>query len=167
MGPIDLSEEARRLSQLPQKGSLFLKEFREFAMKGNIIDLAVGIMIGTAFNKIVTALVNDIVMPPIGYLMGKVNFASYFVALGDAKPESIEAAKAAGVPTINYGLFINVIIEFTIIAFVTFLVVRQINRMRRRGDVPPTTRECAFCFEVISIKATRCPKCTSQLNSES
>lgn len=160
---INLQEEAKRLAGLPTKGSRFLREFREFAMKGNIVDLAVGIMIGTAFNKIVTSLVNDMVMPPIGYLMGKVNFSSYFLNLSGTEYESIEAAKAAGAATINYGLFFNVLIEFTIIAFVTFLIVRQINRMRRRGEVPPTTKECPYCFEIISIKAVRCPKCTSQL----
>ena len=152
-----------RKLQIPKNSSRLLNEFKEFAMRGNIVDLAVGIMIGTAFNKIVTSLVNDIVMPPIGLVLGKVNVASFFINLTGKDYASIEAAKADLAPTINYGLFLYNILEFLIIAVVTFLVVRQLNRMRRSGDVPSTTKECPFCISIIPIGATRCPACTSNM----
>jgi len=145
-----------------------LKEFKEFAVKGNVVDLAIGIIIGTAFGKIVTSLVSDIIMPPIGLLLGKVDFSNLYLNLSGQQYESLKAAQAAGASTINYGLFINVIIDFIIVAFVMFLVVKQMNRLKRQPEpvtpVAPNTKECPFCFTNIPIKATRCPNCTSQLS---
>lgn len=141
-----------------------LKEFREFAMRGNVIDLAVGVVIGGAFGRIVTSLVNDIVMPPIGLLLGDVNFANLFVSLNGTKYASLADAQAAGAATINYGIFINTLIEFIIVAFVIFLMVRGINSLKRPPvPVAPTTKDCPHCFTAIPIPATRCPNCTSEL----
>jgi large conductance mechanosensitive channel len=141
-----------------------LKEFKEFAMRGSVIDLAIGLIIGAAFGKIITSFVNDILMPPIGLLLGNVDFANLFITLkGDQLP-TLAAAQEAGAVTLNYGLFINNIIDFIIVAFAIFLVVRQINRMKKApAPADPTTKECPFCYSTISIKATRCPSCTSQL----
>ena len=142
-----------------------LKEFREFIARGNVIDMAVGIIIGVAFGKIVTSFVNDIIMPPIGLALGSVDFAALFVPLKGSYP-TIAAAKAAGAPTINYGLFINSIIEFLIIAFAVFLLVKAVNRIKRKPEERPAdTTECAYCCSKIPIKATRCPACTSQLSA--
>jgi large conductance mechanosensitive channel len=139
-----------------------LKEFREFAARGNVIDLAVGLIIGAAFGKIVTSLVNDLLMPPIGMALGRVNFADLFIALDGSSHPSVEAAKAAGSPTINYGIFLNTIFEFVIVAFAVFLLVRQINRMRGPAQVPvDESRECPFCLTRIPRKATKCAHCTS------
>ena len=136
------------------------KEFKEFAVKGNVLDMAIGIIIGGAFGKIVTSLVNDVVMPPIGLILGRVDFNDLFVSL-DRKPyASLALAKAAGAPTINYGMFINNILDFAIVAFVMFLIVRQFNRMRPPAE--PTTKECPYCLSQIAVKASRCPHCTSQ-----
>jgi large conductance mechanosensitive channel len=148
-----------------KKESRMLKEFKEFALRGNVIDLAVGIIIGAAFNKIVTSLVNDIIMPPIGLLLGGVDFSNLFINLSSTPYASLADAQAAGAPTINYGLFINNIIDFIIVAFVIFLLVRWINRMRARPaeQVTPTTKPCPYCFSTINIKATRCPECTAEL----
>jgi large conductance mechanosensitive channel len=143
-----------------------LKEFKEFIMRGNVLDMAIGIVIGGAFGKIVTSLVNDILMPPIGVLLGNVDFANLFVNLSGKPYASLADAKAAGAATINYGLFLNTIIDFVIVAFVIFLLVRVVNRMRREQEAPPavpTTKECPYCLSSIPIKATRCPNCTSQL----
>jgi large conductance mechanosensitive channel len=142
-----------------------LKEFREFALRGSVIDLAVGIIIGAAFTGVVNSLVNDIIMPPIGMLLGGVNFADLFISLNGQSYPSLEAAQAAGAPVIAYGQFINTIINFLIVAFVIFLIVREINRMRKRGEVPAeqTTKECVYCASTIPIKAIRCPECTSDL----
>ncbi len=149
-----------------------LKEFKEFALRGNVFDMAVGIIIGGAFGKIITSFVNDILMPPIGLLVGKVNFTNLFIALDGKTYESLEVAKAAGAPTINYGVFINTVLDFIIVAFVIFLLVRQMNRLRRKQEAEaaaaaapaePTTKECPYCASVIPIKAKRCPHCTSQL----
>lgn len=137
-----------------------LREFKEFVMRGNVVDLAVGIILGVAFGRVVTSFVNDIVMPPVGLVLGRVDFANLFISLTGERYPTLQAAKAAGAPTINYGLFINAIIDFIVVAFVIFLVVRQINRMRRES---PTNRECLYCASVIPLKATRCPNCTSQL----
>jgi len=143
-----------------------IKEFKEFSIKGNVLDMAIGIIIGTAFGKIVTLLVNDIIMPPLGLVLGKVNFADRYVNLSGQQYESLEAAKAAGAATINYGTFINLVLDFFIVAFVMFLMVKQVNRMKRKPEPgPATTKECPFCFSAIPIKATRCPACTSQLPS--
>jgi large conductance mechanosensitive channel len=140
------------------------KEFKEFVMRGNVLDLAVGIIIGAAFGKIITSLVSDIVMPPIGLVLGKVDFANLFIDLSGAHHATLAAAKAAGAATINYGLFLNAVIDFLIMAFIIFMVVRQANRLKREPAPPtPTTKECQFCGTVIPIRAVRCPNCTSQL----
>jgi large conductance mechanosensitive channel len=145
-----------------------LKEFREFVMRGNVLDLAVAFILGAAFGQIVTSLVNDILMPPIGLLLGRIDFSNLFISLSGVPYSSLAQAKAAGAPTINYGVFINVVINFLIVAFVIFLLVRQVARMRRKQEAPaaapaPTTKECQYCFSSIPIKATRCPNCTSEL----
>jgi large conductance mechanosensitive channel len=143
-----------------------IKEFKEFAVKGSVLDLAVGVIIGAAFGKIVSSLVDDVIMPPIGLTLGKVDFANLFWNLGDKPVATVAAAKAAGVPTINYGIFLNNVISFLIVAFVVFLIVKQFNRLRRQEPAPaaaPTTRECPYCLSAISLKATRCPHCTSEL----
>lgn len=137
-----------------------LREFREFVMRGNMIDLAIGIILGAAFGKVVTSLVTDILMPPVGLALGRVDFANLFISLNGQRYPTLQAAKTAGAPTINYGIFFNTILDFIVVAFVIFLVVRQINRMRRES---PTTRECPYCATLIPIKATRCPSCTSQI----
>lgn len=144
-----------------------LKEFRDFAMRGNMIDLAVGFIIGAAFSSIVNSLVNDILMPPIGMLVGKVDFLNLFISPDGTPYPSLEAAKAAGAATINYGLFINNVINFLIVAFAVFLLVRAINRMSRKPEAKettPTTKECPYCISAIPVNATRCPNCTSQLS---
>jgi large conductance mechanosensitive channel len=139
-----------------------LKEFKEFVSRGNVLDLAVGVVIGAAFGKITTSLVSDVLMPPLGLLTGKVDFANRFVDLSGQGFPTIAAAKAAGAPTINYGLFINAVIEFFIIAFAVFILVKQVNRFLKKPS-DPTTKECPRCCETIPVKATRCPKCTSEL----
>ncbi len=141
-----------------------LKEFRDFAMRGNVIDLAVGIIIGAAFTQIVNSLVNDVVMPPIGLLLGGVDFSDIFINLSGQDYPSLAAAKEAGAPVIASGQFINYIIHFLIIAFVIFLVVKQINRLQRPAPAAPaTTKDCPRCMTAIPLKATRCPNCTSEL----
>jgi large conductance mechanosensitive channel len=142
-----------------------LKEFREFALRGNVLDLAVGVIIGAAFGKIVTSFVNDILMPPLGLLLGGVDFTNLFVSLNGTPYASLADAQAAGAPTINYGLFINNIIDFLIVAFVIFLIIRAVNRLSRPKTAPeaPSTKLCPYCQSGISIKATRCPHCTSDL----
>ena len=141
-----------------------LKEFKEFVIKGNVIDLAVGIIIGIAFGAIVTSLVNDIIMPPIGLLLGKINFSDLFINLSGTAYPSLKAAKDAGAATINYGVFLNAVINFIIVAFVVFLLVKQVNRMKKEpAPAEPNTKECKFCLSTIPLKATRCPHCTSQL----
>jgi len=150
-----------------------LKEFKEFAMRGNVVDMAVGIIIGAAFGTIVRSLVSDVIMPPIGLLLGNVDFNNLFVILkqgGVPGPyASLADAQAAGAVSINYGVFINTIISFIIIAFVVFLLVRNINKLRREREAPPaepTTKECRYCFSTIPIKAIRCPHCTAELKGE-
>ena len=138
------------------------KEFKEFAVKGNVIDMAVGIIIGAAFGKIISSFVNDILMPPIGSLMGKVDFSSLFINLSGKPFDSLASAKAAGAATINYGLFVNSVIDFIIVAFAIFLVIRQINRFKRKPEA--ATKECPYCFSKIPVKALRCPHCTSEIN---
>jgi large conductance mechanosensitive channel len=140
-----------------------LEEFKKLVMRGSVIDLAVGVIIGAAFGKIVSSLVNDIVMPPIGLLLGRVNFANLYVNLSGKAYESLAAAKEAGAATINYGAFLNTIIEFLIVAFVLFLIIKQVNRMQAKKEAAPTTKECPFCGTAIPIQAKRCPNCTSQL----
>jgi large conductance mechanosensitive channel len=143
-----------------------LKEFREFALKGNAVDLAIGVIIGAAFGGIVTSLVNDVMMPPIGKLLGGADFSNLFLVLGNGTYPSLKAAKDAGAATLNYGLFLNTIVNFLIIAFVLFLVVRGMNQMKRTEAAPPaapTTKDCPFCAIAIPIAAKRCPHCTSNL----
>lgn len=148
----------------------FIREFRTFIMRGNVVDLAVGVIIGAAFNKIVTSLVNDVIMPPIGLLLGKADFSNLFINLSDKHYSSLVEAKAAGAPTINYGQFINNVLDFLIVAFVIFVVIKQINRFRREEKqeekAEDPTKECPYCFSEIAVKATRCPKCTSILNEK-
>jgi large conductance mechanosensitive channel len=143
------------------------KEFREFAMRGNVLDMAVGIIIGIAFGAIVTALVNDIIMPPIGLALGRVDFTNLYINLSGGSYASLSAAKEAGAVTINYGVFVNAVINFIIVALVLFLIVRSMNKLRRKEETPaePTTKDCPFCFSQVPIKATRCPHCTSQLEA--
>ncbi len=146
----------------------FIGEFKEFAVKGNMVDLAVGLIVGTAFNKIINSLVTDIVLPPIGLILNQVDFSSLFVSLNGIHYESLDAAQKAAAPTINYGLFIDNVISFLITAFAVFLVVKQLNRIRRKREQGkesfPTTKPCPHCFSVINIKATRCPECTATLS---
>jgi large conductance mechanosensitive channel len=144
------------------------KEFKTFAMRGNVLDLAVGVIIGAAFGKIVTSFVSDVLMPPIGLLLGKVDFSNLFVDLSGQHHATMAAAKAAGAATLNYGLFINNIIDFLLVAFAVFLLVRQVNRFNKEPEAAPaapTTKDCPFCLSAIPLKATRCPNCTSQLES--
>lgn len=148
-----------------------LKEFKEFAMRGNVVDMAVGIIIGAAFGAIVKSLVSDVIMPPIGLILGNVDFSNLFVVLKDgagvAGPyASLAEAQKAGAVTINYGLFVNAVISFIIVAFAVFMLIRSINRLKRKEEeapAAPTTKDCPFCATAIPINATRCPHCTSQL----
>ncbi len=144
-----------------------LKEFKDFAMKGNVIDLAIGVIIGGAFGKIVTSLVNDIVMPLIGLIMGKVDFSNLFIVLGNGSFKTIDEAKAAGVGTLNYGMFINNIIDFLIIAMSIFIVIKQLNRFTKKKQEEPvavlSTKHCPYCYSDIHIDAKRCPHCTSSI----
>jgi large conductance mechanosensitive channel len=141
-----------------------LKEFREFIMRGNAVDLAVGVIIGGAFGKIVSSLVSDVIMPPIGLLLNGMDFSNLFVSLTGQPFATLAEAQAAGAPTLNYGNFINAVIDFIVIGLVIFLLIRAINRMQKPAPAAqPATRDCPFCFSLISLKATRCPNCTSQL----
>ena len=143
-----------------------LKEFKEFAMRGNVLDMAVGIIIGAAFGRIITSLVSDILMPPIGLLLGKVDFSGLFVSLSGKSYATLAEARAAGAATINYGVFLNTLIDFLIVALVIFLLVRQINRWNKPAPAPaPPVKECPYCASAISVKATRCPNCTSDLQT--
>jgi len=140
------------------------KEFKAFIMRGNVLDLAVAVIIGGAFGKIISSLVNDVLMPPIGLLLGKMDFSSLFINLSGKDYASLANAKAGGAATINYGLFLNTVVDFLIVALVIFLVIRVANRLQRKEPVPaPATKECSYCFSNIPIKATRCPACTSEL----
>ena len=144
-----------------------LKEFKAFAMRGNVLDMAIGIILGGAFGRIVSSLVADVLMPPIGLVLGRVDFASLFVNLSGSSYPSVAAAKAAGAPTLNYGLFLQAIVDFVIVGFVIFLLVRQVNRWTRPVPAPaaPTTRDCPYCLLAIPIKATRCAHCTADVTS--
>ena len=143
------------------------KEFKEFAMRGNVLDMAVGIIIGAAFGRIVTSFVNDILMPPIGKLLGNIDFSNLFINLGQGSFASLKAAQDAGAATINYGVFFNTIINFLIVAFAIFLLIRQVNRFTKKEEAPaePTTKDCPRCLSSIPIKATRCPNCTSEVEA--
>jgi large conductance mechanosensitive channel len=149
-----------------------LKDFKEFAMRGNVVDMAVGIIIGAAFGTIVKSLVTDVIMPPIGLLLGNVDFSNLFLVLKDGATAgpyaSLNDAQAAGAVSLNYGVFINTIISFLIVAFAVFLLVRSINKLKRKEEAPPpepNTKDCPYCFSKIPIKATRCPQCTSELKA--
>ena len=139
-----------------------LKEFKAFIMRGNVVDLAVGVIIGVAFGAVVTSFVKDIIMPPIGLLLGGVDFANLFISLKGQPFKSLADAQAAGAPTINYGLFINTVIDFVIVAFVIFLLVKALNRMMPPPPPAVVTRDCPYCVTKIAKTATRCPNCTSQ-----
>jgi large conductance mechanosensitive channel len=147
-----------------------LKDFRQFIMRGNVIDMAIGIIIGAAFSTIIKSLVDDIIMPPIGLLLGNVDFANFFAVLKVGKVagpyNTLAAAKAAGAVTVNYGFFINTVISFLIVAFAVFLLIKNINRLKK--EAPPaeiTTKECPYCLSVIPLRAAKCAHCTSQLNN--
>jgi large conductance mechanosensitive channel len=137
------------------------KEFRDFAARGNVIDLAVGVIIGAAFGKVVSSLVSDVIMPPIGMALGRVDFSNLFVALNGGTYASLDEARKAAAPTLNYGLFLNTCLEFLIVAFAVFLLVKQVNRLK--GPVVIDTRDCPFCMSKMALKATRCPACTSEV----
>jgi large conductance mechanosensitive channel len=142
-----------------------LKEFKKFALRGNVVDLAVGVIIGAAFGKIVSSLVADVIMPPIGLLLGGLDFSNIFITLMGGHYATLAEAKAAGAATINVGLFINAVIDFLIVALAIFLLIKQLNRMLPPAEKPPApeTKECPYCMSKIAVKATRCPECTSQL----
>ncbi|MGH7821691.1 MAG: large-conductance mechanosensitive channel protein MscL [Candidatus Binatia bacterium] len=143
-----------------------LREFREFAVRGNVIDMAVGIILGGAFGKIVSSLVSDVLMPPIGLLLGRVSFSSLFITLSGGSYGSIEEAKQAGAATLNYGLFIDNVVSFVIVAFAVFLLVKQVNRLHRKpapSPAAPATKDCPLCCSKIAVKAKRCPQCTADL----
>ncbi len=147
----------------------FWNEFREFAARGNVVDLAVAFVMGVAFGRITTSLVNDIIMPPIGLLLGRVNFSNLYLSLNGKSYPSLAAAQAEGAPTMNYGLFINNVLNFLIVAFAMFVIVRAINHLKSRqptGSAEPTTRPCPYCLSSVPLKATRCSQCTSYLPPE-
>ena len=140
-----------------------LKEFREFIMRGNVLDLAIAVIIGAAFGAIVTSAVNDVIMPPIGLLLGHVDFKDLFVSLNGQSYPSLAAAKAAGAPVLAWGNFVNTVINFLIVAFVIFLIVKQVNRFKKPAPAAPSTKECPFCANSIPAKAVRCGFCTSEV----
>ncbi len=143
-----------------------LKEFKEFAMRGNVLDMAIGIIIGASFGKIITSLVNDVLMPPIGLLLGKMDFSSLFINVSGQTVATLKEAEAAGAPVIKYGAFLNTILDFIIVAFVIFLLIRQVNRMKAQpapAPAVPTTKDCPQCLSTIPIKAKRCAHCTATL----
>jgi large conductance mechanosensitive channel len=147
-----------------------LKEFREFALRGNVVDMAVGIIVGGAFGTIVKSLVDDLLMPPLGLVLGGVDFANFFLVLRPGDPAGpyavLSEAQQAGAVTLNYGLFFNALVSFLIVGFAVFLLVRAINALRRQQDTPPpTTKDCPFCASPMALRATRCPHCTSTLSS--
>jgi large conductance mechanosensitive channel len=145
------------------------KEFKEFAVKGSVIDLAVGIIIGAAFTGVVNSLVNDVIMPPLGLLIGKVDFSNLFITLSGSHFPTLAEAKSGGAVTLNYGLFVNTIINFLIVAFAVFLLVKQVNALKRKIEsepvITPTTKACPYCKSVIHLDALRCPNCTSELKT--
>jgi large conductance mechanosensitive channel len=141
-----------------------LKEFKEFAMKGNVLDMAVGVVIGAAFGKITSSFVTDVLMPPLSLLLGRVNFSNLFITLSGQSFATLEEAKKAGAVTLNYGLFANTVVDFLFVAFAVFILVKQVNRLRAPAPVAPvTTKDCPFCTSAIPLKATRCPQCTADL----
>jgi len=151
---------------LGKKGNKMLKDFRDFAMRGNMVDMAVGIIVGAAFGRVVSSLVSDILMPPIGLFAGHSDFSNKFINLSGHAYATLAEAKAAGAATINYGVFFNVLTDFLIVAFVVFLLIRQVNRLKSEQEASePEMRNCPFCFLIVATKATRCPHCTSALTA--
>lgn len=141
-----------------------LKEFKEFVARGNVMDMAVGIIIGAAFGKIVTSFVGDVLMPPLGMILGKVDFSNLFISLSGQHFDSLKAAKEAGAATLNYGLFINTVLDFLIVAFVIFLLIKQLNKLKRsEPPAPPATKDCPFCCSSVPLAAKKCAHCTSDL----
>ena len=145
-----------------------IKEFKEFAMRGNVIDMAIGIIIGAAFGQIVTSFVQGVMMPPIGRLVGHMDFSNLFVSLSGVHYDTLAAAKAAGAATLNYGLFLNTVFNFLIVAFAVFLLVRQVNRLAPKPApaAAPATRDCPYCLSAVPVKATKCPHCTSEMRAD-
>ncbi len=144
------------------------KDFRKFLVRGNVVDLAVGFIMGAAFSNLVSSLVNDIIMPPVGLLIGRVDFSSLFINLSGENYASLAEAQAAGAATINYGVFLNTVIEFVIVALALFLLIKQVNRLQRQPEeaqTAPASKACPYCYTEIPMAATRCPNCTSQLGS--
>lgn len=149
---------------LGKRGGPLFGEFRDFALRGNMLDMAVGIIIGAAFGRVVSSLVSDIIMPPIGLLHGRSDFTNHFVNLSGKAYATLAEAKAAGAATINYGIFLNAVFDFLIVAFAVFMLIRQVNRLKAApAPVSPTTKECPYCLSMIALRATRCPNCTSNL----
>jgi len=142
-----------------------LREFKAFVMRGNLLELAVAFILGVAFGRVVTSLVNDVIMPPIGLVLGGVDFSNLFVNLSKTSYPTLAEAQAAGAPTLNYGVFILTVLDFVIVAFVVFMLVRAVNRMQRPKPAAPTTKDCPFCLSIVPLKATRCPHCTSELRA--
>ena len=151
---------------LAKRGGPLLGEFRDFALRGNMLDMAVGIIIGAAFGRVVSSLVSDIIMPPIGLLHGKSDFTNHFINLSGNAYATLAQAKAAGAATINYGIFLNAVFDFLIVAFAVFMLIRQVNRLKSAPQpTTPDTRDCPYCFSAIPLRATRCPHCTSGLTN--
>lgn len=149
---------------MSKETNALFKEFKQFVMKGNVIDMAVGIIIGMAFGKIVSSLVQDIIMPPIGLLLGKVDFSNLFINLSGGSYSTLAAAKQVGAATLNYGVFINTILDFLVVAFAVFMLVKWANRLQlNKEETPVETKDCPYCMSSIPLKATRCPNCTSQI----
>ncbi len=148
-------------------GPKFLRDFKEFALRGSVLDMAVGIVLGVAFGRIVTSFVDDILMPPLGLLLGHVDASNLFLSLSEKHFDTLAAAKAAGAPTLNYGLFLNTVFNFLLVAFAIFVLVRQVNRLRRSQPAPPppATKDCPYCLSSVPLKAVRCPQCTSELGA--
>ena len=142
-----------------------LKEFKDFVMRGKLLELAVAFILGVAFGRVVTSLVNDVIMPPIGLALGGVDFSNLFINLSKTPYATLAEAQVAGAPTLNYGVFVLTVIDFLIVALVVFLLVRAVNRMQRPKPVAPTTKECPYCLSIVPLKATRCPHCTSELSA--
>ncbi len=161
-----MEKESKDKKTVKKKG--FIREFKEFILRGNVIDMAIGIVIGVAFGAVVNSAVNDIIMPPIGLLLGKVNFANFFIVLKQGSTPSpyntVSSAAEAGAVTLNYGLFINTLISFIIISFVIFGIIKLMNRFRKKEEAKPEeTKECPYCYSSINVKAVKCPNCTSDL----
>jgi len=142
-----------------------LKEFKDFVMRGNLLELAVAFILGVAFGRVVTSLVNDVIMPPIGLLLGGMDFSNLFINLSKTPYATLAEAQVAGAPTINYGVFVLTVLDFVIVAFVVFMLVRAVNRIQRPKPAAPTTKDCPYCLSIIPLKATRCPQCTSELRA--